>query len=389
MPSTPLTQQELSIASGKKLLVLAATLALALLFAVNTTAHVGSPYDTIERYSQLHPKQVGLMKAFAVQVEAAATPLSIKQSQPIKIAAVYPGLQQSDFWKRNMEALKLRLAKRNISFQLHDLPHAVTASIEQQQKAIDAALTNDPDYLIMTLDDPRQQRLIGHLLNRPRPKIILLNTTTPLKAWADRQPLIYVGFDHIIGSRMIAKELLQNAGQPNRNVGILFRKPGYVSKLRGGTFQDALQQTKHKLSASYYTRGNSESAKIATLAMLQQPNHPDVIYSCSTDLALGAVEAIRQLGLQQHVEVSGWGGGANELAAIQRGELSVTVMRMNDDSAVAIAEAIGNDLRGIAVPQIFSGRLVLITRDYTEQQLRQLSETAFRYSGIQVNERQK
>lgn len=381
MPSAPLTQQNLSIATGRKLLALAATLFLALLISANAPAHVGSPYDTIERYSLLHPEQVQLMKAFAVQVEAIATPLSIKQSQPVKIAAVYPGLQQSDFWLRNMKALQLRLSKRNISFQLHDHPHAVTASIEQQQEAIDIALANDPDYLIMTLDDPRQQRLIEHLLNQPRPKIILLNTTTPLKTWADRQPFIYVGFDHIVGSRMIAEELLQKTEQPTRSFGILFRKPGYVSKLRGGTFQDALQQSKHKLSASYYTQGNSESARIATLKMLQQPSRPDVIYSCSTDLALGAVEAIRQLGLQQQVEVSGWGGGANELAAIQRGELSTTVMRMNDDSAVAIAEAIGNDLRGIPVPQVFSGRFVLITRDHTEQQLRLLSETAFRYSG--------
>ncbi|MEH6650125.1 MAG: substrate-binding domain-containing protein [Motiliproteus sp.] len=382
MLSALLTQQDLLLVTGRTLraLVISLVATLLLLTSVNAPAHVGSPYDTIERYSQLHPEQAGLMKAFAAQVEAVATPLSIDQLQPIKIAAVYPGLQQSDFWLRNMKALKLRLLKRNIDFQLHDHPHAVTASIEQQQKAIDDALATDPDYLIMTLDDPRQQRLIEHLLSKPRPKIILLNTTTPLKAWADRQPFIYVGFDHILGSRMLAEKLLL-PDNPPRSFGILFRKPGYVSKLRGGTFQDTLHQTKHRLSASYYTKGDSESARIATLSMLQSPDRPDVIFSCSTDVALGAAQAIQQLGLQQQVEVSGWGGGANELAAIKRGELSVTVMRMNDDSGIAIAEAIGNDLNGIAVPQIFSGRLVLITRDHTEQELRLLSETAFRYSG--------
>ena len=42
--------------------------------------------------------------------------------------------------------------------------------------------------------------------------------------------------------------------------------------------------------------------------------------------------------------INGWGGGSAELEAIERGDLDVTVMRMNDDTGIAMAEAIKWDL---------------------------------------------
>ncbi len=345
------------------------------------SAHVGSDYITLEQHTNTHPEQASLMRSFNAQVKAPAKPISTPQHKTIKIAAVYPGLQQSDYWRRNIQAFSLRLEKLNLDYQFDDHPLPVTTSLEQRQQAIDSALSKDPDYLILTLDDAGQQRLIEKLLARQRPKIILLNITTPLKAWASQQPLIYVGFDHIKGSQMLAEHLFQQTPNKPTNIGVLYRQPGYVSRMRGGAFIDAMQQHGVRLNSAYYTQADSPSAYRATLAMLQSDNRPDFIYASSTDLALGAIQAIAEQGLTGIIGVNGWGGGSAELDAIQKQLLAITVMRMNDDTGIAIAEAIRNDLSRQPVPQIYSGRFAIVTPQLSSEQIQQLSSEAFRYSG--------
>lgn len=85
---------------------------------------------------------------------------------------------------------------------------------------------------------------------------------------------------------------------------------------------------------------------MATLNIATQ--YPDIkfIYACSTDIALGAVEALQEKDMLQQIMVNGWGGGTPEIKAIENGELDVTVMRINDDNGVAMADAVILDMLG-------------------------------------------
>lgn len=339
-----------------------------------------SAYITIAQYLQDHPEQPALMRAFAAQVNADVRPLDPAQLKPVKIAAVYPGAQQSDYWRRNMRALRLRLERLGFEYQFIDRPHAANARFEQQQQAISAALAEDPDYLILTLDDPRKKRLIEQLLTRARPKIILLNITTPLTDWASHQPFLYSGFDHAEGTTLLAETLFKAIDEQPRSIGLLYWKPGYVSQMRGGTFVDLLRARGETLSASFYTQSDVATSRRAALQLIANDPQLSVIFACATDVALGAIAAINEQGLKGQIIVNGWGGGEAELEAIQNGDMALTVMRMNDDTAIAIAEAIGNDQTGRPVPQIYAGRFVAVTREQSTEQLQRLSATAFRYS---------
>lgn len=356
-------------------------LLLGLCIAPTLAAHVGSDYITIKEYTQKNPEQPALMARFSALVESPAKPVLQPLTRPVKIAAVYPGQQKSDYWHRNIQAFQLRLRKLNIDYRFDDYSLQSPTPLIQQQQAIDSALKNDPDYLILTLDDANQKRLIDPLLIRQRPKIILLNITTPLRSWATNKPLIYIGFDHILGSQMLADQLFQNSPKPPTSIGILYRQPGYVSRLRGGTFSDSMARHGAQLHSAYYTQGDSASAFDATLAMLSSESPPDFIYTCSTDLALGAIQALRQAGLDGTIGINGWGGGSAELEAIQQGDLALTVMRLNDDTGIAIAEAIRNDQQNKPVPQIYSGRMQIATPQQGAERIQRLSDTAFRYSG--------
>ena len=108
----------------------------------------------------------------------------------------------------------------------------------------------------------------------------------------------------------------------------------------------------------------------------------DFIYSCSTDIALGVIDAIETLGLQGKVQTNGWGGGSQELEEIAKGRLAVTVMRMNDDNGVAMAEAIALDQLGRSddVPLVYSGEFALVTQAHDAAKIDALKNRAFRYS---------
>ncbi|MCP4761702.1 MAG: sugar ABC transporter substrate-binding protein, partial [archaeon] len=115
--------------------------------------------------------------------------------------------------------------------------------------------------------------------------------------------------------------------------------------------------------------------------------HPDInfIHACSTDIAFGALDALKKRKLLGKILVNGWGGGANELKSLLSKELDFTVMRMNDDNGVAMAEAIRLDieLKLKTKPIFFSGKMVIVRQGILENDILKLKNKAFRYSGWQ------
>ena len=164
--------------------------------------------------------------------------------------------------------------------------------------------------------------------------------------------------------------------------GVLYYSVGYVSVMRGTSFLKLMRSNGHlSLEGSYYTDGVREKARMAALDLLQD-EAIRFIYACSTDVALGAADAISELNLTGKVMVNGWGGGSAELEALSKGALTVSVMRMNDDAGIAMAEAVRLELenKSSEIPTIFAGRFELVTKDMSTRELERLKKIAFRYS---------
>ena len=158
------------------------------------------------------------------------------------------------------------------------------------------------------------------------------------------------------------------------------RDRGYISDVRGDTFIHQVNRDNNfELQSAYYTKATKQSGYDAAKASLAK--HPDVdfIYACSTDVALGAVDALAELG-REEIMINGWGGGSAELDAIQKGDLDITVMRMNDDTGIAMAEAIKWDLEDKPVPTVYSGDFEIVTKADSPERIETLKKRAFRYS---------
>ncbi len=343
-------------------------------------------YWMIDEYLAAFPEQKSKSEAFSLRVQSQPKQL-INNERPANILVINPGLQTSDYWRRNIAAFEHRLKQLGIRYQLNVHFTKPGSELNLQTKLIQQSLGKGTDYLIFTLDALKHQKLIEQVMNQGQTKIILQNITTPLRAFGTQQPFLYVGFDHAVGTQLLIQEYKKRF--PNgANYAILFGTQGYVSRIRGGLFEDQLTASAgYQLRDSYYVNFNRDMARQATLALLAdhaQPgrNRLDFIYATSTDIALGALDAMSEVALADRPFINGWGGGSSELAELKKATLDFTVMRMNDDSGVAMAEAIGLDLVGQAedVPTIYSGSFRLVTQETRPKQLERFENRAFRYS---------
>ncbi|WP_070966522.1 autoinducer 2-binding periplasmic protein LuxP [Vibrio sonorensis] len=360
---------------------------LAMLLTATTTAVVAntnssqalSGYWQYEEYLDANPSQQKLTSNLADAVRNNPIPIAKAQQQPITISVVYPGQQVSDYWVRNIKAFETRLEELGINYSINQVFTRPNVDVRQQNLSLLEAVKNKSDYLVFTLDTTRHRKFIEHVLNSADTKLILQNITTPVRAWEENHPFLYVGFDHLQGTKVL-ESYFKDRFSRDHKYSVLYFSEGYISDARGDTFIEAMSQNDtYTLSSAFYTKATRESGKEAALKILNKDPDISFIYACSTDVALGAVDALSKTN-RTDILVNGWGGGSAELEAIQKGQLDVTVMRMNDDTGIAMAEAIKWDIEGKTVPHVYSGDFALVTAEDSPERIQLLKERAFRYS---------
>lgn len=342
---------------------------------------VMSEFWTYQEYLSRNPAEVAKTTAFSERVRAEGEKV-LPQKERVKIAVVYPGKQASEYWWRSVSSFEARLREMNLPYEIHPYFSVPGKQIRLQEKQVAEALKGDPDYLVFTLDALRHKVIIEKILAKGRPKLILQNITTPVKEWGEMQPFLYVGFDHAVGSLMLAEQFMKKFPKETPYA-LFYGVRGYVSTMRGDTFKKAVAEGQGSVvTDSFYLDFNRERSKKAAAHLFSRNKMPAYVYACSTDIALGVIDAAKEFGKLNEITVNGWGGGGNELRAILDGDLDFTVMRMNDDNGVAMADAIAMDISGQAglVPTIYSGDMELVQKGITRDEIDRLSKRAFRYS---------
>ncbi len=337
---------------------------------------------SFQEYLDAFPQQRKLSDAFSARIRQAAEPWTTPTDRPVRIAMLIPDQQVSDYWLRNRQSFTSRLQEIGLPFSLENYSFQPETAQREQERQLVKALNGDPDYLVFTLNSLRHRVLIDKIMARGRPKLILMNITTPLKHWGKKQPFFYAGFDHQEGTRLLTDALNKVTG-PQANYLMLYGTRGYVSQARGDEFiRLTSNQPGFTLRQAFYTDVNREKARQAVLQTLATKPDINLIYACTTDIALGAIDALQELNKEDKIILNGWGGGSAELEALAQGHLDLTVMRMNDDNGVAIAEAIRLDQEGKAhlVPQVYSGDFAIVDKDTPPAELERLKAHAFRYS---------
>lgn len=358
----------------------------AFLYAVLTfNLFATDSFWTIDEFFSLNGGSTQHFDNFIKVVKNDSIPLKTRNGEPVKISVVYPAYQTSDYWIRSVDAMEKRLIELNVNYILYKYYSKPSDSFRVQARQISDALDKKSDFIVVSIDNVKIRSLLDRVLISGKTKVIIQNNTTPLKRWENNQPLIYVGFDHIKGSKILA-EYFADKFSSGTKYAVLYGTKGIVSELRGDGFVDSLNNIS-KMSAVeyYYTDIDEVKSESSVYDLLSKHKDISFIFACTTSTALGASNALKKLNLKNKIFINGWGGTQKELESIKKKFLDVTVMRMNDDNGVAVAEAVKFSIEGRAseVPPVFSGEFKVVTTSSTDEEVNKYKNRAFRYSGIE------
>lgn len=337
---------------------------------------------------QLHdrdPAEAERLTALREIAAADADQVDLDRDEPVNIAFVYPSFDLSEGWSRGATAFIARLEEFGFEFNLQEFGSAIDDHTTQAAH-IATILAGDWDYVLLGPTELDVQRtVIRDLIDDPDTEVIIWNYNTPVSEWDDSgQPLSYVGFDHAEGGVLLCDWMQEEVDEPVE-IATMHFTPGFLDDQRVGTFIDCITEADDgELVYEHFADGTREFAYEGTNAAVAA--HPNLghIHASNTATALGAMSALEEQGLQDEIIVNGWGGGQDELDSIADGGLKVTPMRMQDDFGVLPAEMIRMHLEGRVdeIPLIASGEIFLVDYRMSQDDIDELREYAFRYSGV-------
>lgn len=335
------------------------------------------------------PSQVNIASqsdAFVDIVNSSVLPETrqvLAKKNKINIALIYPGTDLSDFWDRNLIALKGRLDDLSISYEItefkskqieHSLQTQYVQQVIKQKEDFDFVIFGPSELSI-------QKNNITALTEQSNFETLIWSFHTPLKSFP-AQPLMWFDFSGIAGAEVLCEYMIERLGH---NVDYAMNRgiPGITDNQRSGAFKNCVEKRANWLVA-YEHYGQYQSSGGADGAILITKHYPEVRYlhNANTAMMIGTVKVIETLPTDGKPLISGWGGTAMELDYIKRNLINATPMRMGDDQGVATAEAIRYVLEGRKqdLPLIFLGRILIANDQMSVEELNALQEIAFRYS---------
>lgn len=330
---------------------------------------------------EMMPGEREAMDTFMERVRAEAVPMQTPPAEPIQIAIMFPSLETSDAWARLNLSMRARLDELGVPYEVTEFMIRPDEH-DRQSTQIDQVLAGDFDYVVVGPSEYQVQKSNLARLAAEIPTLVM-NAVNPFvdTLGTDEQPLTHVGFDHTVGAEALCEWTIEETGGEG-TFALLHYVPGLIDTQRSQYFADCVEANSNmELVDSFEANGDRELAFTGANAILSR--HPDItmLHAGSTAVALGALAAATERGVLDDVIINGWGGGADELASIIDGGLKVTAFRVNDDWGVAVAEAIRADLAGDEVPLVLAATINTIDYRMTEEQIREQTDYAFRYSG--------
>ena len=339
-------------------------------------------------FHEVVPEDV--MASFQEIVGAPAVPIAKAPEQPVRIAVIYPSHDVSDFWLRNYLSMEARLEELGIPIETTQFASGM-GDHELQTTYTDQVLQNADqfDYVIfgpteLSLQADNVKRLIDH----SDLEVIVWNYDLAPKAWGSEQPLGYVAFSHLAGALNMCNWVVEALGTEG-TYALVRGTPGSIDDQRSGGFRDCLaERSNWQMAYEHYGNFMREGGFDATQLIISA--YPDVtlIHNANTAMAMGSLSSALSQGRDDLV-ITAWGGTGDELEALRLGELAATPMRMGDDVGVATAELIKYHFedRIDETPLVFVGRITIVHKDMSVEDIDAMEQEAFRYTGVGTLER--
>jgi ribose transport system substrate-binding protein len=234
---------------------------------------------------------------------------------------------------------------------------------DEQISLAEQAIAQNKDILIMTPADSKGIVPAMEEVNAAGIPIINLNTKINNDAGTLKIETFVVADNTICGT-LCAEELVKLAGEEGEAVILEGPSGGQVTIDLSNAAQAVFAKYPNIKVVDIQDAKFDRSTGFTTTQNLLQA-HPDlkIIFSCNDEMALGAVQALKEANKLDQVFVGGIDGNNDAFAAIKEGTMEVTVYKNFYLQAYTAVEAAAKYFNGEDLPDVIKIDLAAVTKD--------------------------
>lgn len=238
---------------------------------------------------------------------------------------------------------------------------------DEQIALAEQAIAQKKDILIMTPADSKGIVPAMEQVNAAGIPIINLNTKINNDAGTLKIETFVVADNTVCGT-LCAEELVKLAGEEGEAIILEGPSGGQVTIDLSNAAQAVFAKYPNVKVVDIQDAKFDRSTGFTTTQNLLQA-HPDVkiIFSCNDEMALGAVEALKEANKLDQVFVGGIDGNNDAMAAIKEGTMEVTVYKNFYLQAYTAVEAAAKFLNGGTLDETIKIDLAAVTKDNVDE----------------------
>ena len=256
-----------------------------------------------------------------------------------------PPAMESPFYKAILDGAQPKAEELGYKFTLLS-PQKPDDPAEQVQIVEDLVTRGVAGIAICAHDDKAIVSAVKKANDAGIP-IVIFNSLTDLPGG---EVYAYVGYDQEAGGANIA-DWVNKVTSGEANVAILEGLPGFHSTARAGGFTEQVdaQYPGLKIIASQPADWSREKGMNVATNMFQADPTIQVFYGLNDEMALGAAQAMKQLG-QAGIITVGIDGNPNAMDAVKRDELTATLYVNPVGIGASSMEMLDAAIKGLPAP---------------------------------------
>lgn len=259
------------------------------------------------------------------------------RDEAVRVAFVAPRLDMTEFFGQFYDAFRITLDQSGLAYTVREAaPAGAQQDIEGLDRILGDILSLAPDYLVLVISDYMAIRPRLVELQRAGINMILVDFMPDDEQ--EIQPVAWVLTNHFdsgyITGHAAGEWYHQNGYKHVKTVKFHGTAGGEVgiARMKGyhAGFEDAAREFGFtwELLTEVWTEFNRDLA--FEVAQNIGIAHPDVnlVFAANSATGLGVMEGLRVVGMLDKVKITGIGGQLEELAAIIRGEILLSGVRL-------------------------------------------------------------
>ncbi len=223
---------------------------------------------------------------------------------------------------------------------------------EEQEEIIENMIAKGVDAICIV---PSSGGVLRKLQKVQQAKIPIINIDTKIDRNTMKKlgmkTIPYIGTNNYEGARMGGRYAVSSLGISGKKVAVLTgMSQQQNSKDRWNGFKDAVSG-KAVIVAERPANWEKKLGYFIFKNMLQEKSDLDFVFACNDNMALGAIEAIRETG-RNNIGVMGYDGITPALNAIEKGIMAATVAQMPAEMGIKGVQMALELLKGNPVDEI-------------------------------------